>query len=300
MNGMPAGLVRPDPSADLGGYLARLGLEPPSRPDAQWLAAAHRAHMERVPYENLEIQLGRATSVDPAESIARIVRGRGGYCFHLNGAFGTLLAGVGYRVTRHLGQVLGAAGEPAHGELTVNHQVLTVFCDAVRYFVDCGLGDAPYEPIPLADGEARSSVQAPFTYRLEPWSGRDGGWRFVHDPKAASFPSMVFAPEPVGSDAFAAAHRHLSTSPESGFVRSAIAARRTAAGTEVLRGRVFTRIDAAGETRRVIDGRSEWFEALGDVFGLELPDVDAAERARLWARVSAAHEVWLTEQAARS
>lgn len=300
MNGTPAGFVRPDPSADLSGYLARLGLEPPARPDAQWLAAAHRAHMERVPYENLEIQLGRATSVDPAESIARIVRGRGGYCFHLNGAFGTLLAGVGYRVTRHSARVIGGTGESADGGLTVNHQALIVLCDEVPYFVDCGLGDAPYEPIPLTDGRACSSVQGPFTYRLEPWSGREGGWRFVHDPKAGSFPSMVFAPEPVATAAFAAAHHHLSTSPDSGFVRSAIAARRVAAGSEVLRGRVFTRIDAAGETRRVIDDRSEWYELLGDLFGLKLPDVAAAERERLWARVSAAHEAWLAEQSARS
>jgi arylamine N-acetyltransferase len=290
------GAVRPDPRADVEGYLGRLGLSRPARPDPAWLYAAHRAHMTRVPYENLEIQLDRPTTVDPAESIARIARGRGGYCFHLNGAFGTLLACLGYRVTRHLGQVRGNPDEWDLPELTINHQVLVVRCvddQDAEYFVDCGLGDAPFEPMPLKAGE---SVQGPFRYRLEPWAGHPGGWRFVHDPRAGSFPTMVFAPEPVEVSAFAAAHERLSTAPDSGFVEAAVAARRDAEAIEVLRGRVFARIDADGRTRRVIDSRAEWYELLADVYGLELRDTDAAARERLWARVSRAHERWLAEQ----
>lgn len=63
---------------DLEGYLARLGLARPAGPSVEALFAVHRAHAERVAYENLEIQLGRATSADPAESVARIARGGGG------------------------------------------------------------------------------------------------------------------------------------------------------------------------------------------------------------------------------
>ncbi|MCX4530372.1 arylamine N-acetyltransferase [Streptomyces sp. NBC_00841] len=39
----------------------------------------HAAHVARVPYETLEIHLRRATTVDPEESVARILRGRGSY-----------------------------------------------------------------------------------------------------------------------------------------------------------------------------------------------------------------------------
>jgi N-hydroxyarylamine O-acetyltransferase len=286
--------VRPDPRADIEGYLARLGLERPVRPDVAWLFAVQRAHMERIPYENLEIQLGRATSVDPAESIGRIVRGRGGYCFHLNGALGTLLAGVGYEVTRHLGNVRGGAADQHAPELTVNHQVLTVVCEGERWFLDTGLGDAPYEPMPLRAGHV--SRQGPFTYGMERWDGRVGGWRFVHDPKAESFLSMVFAPEPVEPAAFAEAHERLSTSPESDFVRAAVVGRRDARGADVLRGRVFYRVDGAGVSKRLLETPGEWFALLADVYGLELSDVDEAARGRLWARVSAAHERWLAER----
>ncbi|HEX4790203.1 MAG TPA: arylamine N-acetyltransferase [Actinospica sp.] len=289
------GPIRPDRRADVEGYLARLGLERPARPDVGWLFAAHRAHMALVPYENLEIQLGRPTTVHPVESIARIARGRGGYCFHLNGALGTLLACLGYEVTRHLGQVNSNLDIPETPELLVNHQVLVVHCEGAEYFVDCGLGDAPFEPLPLRAGE---SVQGPFTYRLAPWPLRPGGWRFVHDPRALSFPSMVFAPEPVRVAAFAQPHHRLSTSPDSGFVQAAVVSRRDAEAIEVLRGLVFTRIDATGPARHTVETRAEWYELLADVYRLHLPEVDALARERLWARVARAHEDWLVRQEA--
>ena len=289
-----SGAVRPDPKADIDGYLARLGLERPVRADVQWLFAAHRAHMERVPYENLEIQLGRATSVDPGEAIARIVRGRGGYCFHLNGAFGTLLASVGYEVARHRAEVRGRNAENHHASsLTINHQALSVVCEGRTWFVDVGLGDAPYEPMPLRAGYV---TQGPFTEGLERWSGRAGGWRFVHDPRAESLGSMVFAPEPVGPGAFAEAHQRLSTSPESDFVRAAVVGRRDVRGADVLRGRMYYRVDGSGVSKRLLETPGEWFALLADVYGLQLNDVDQGERDRLWARVSAAHERWLADK----
>ena len=287
--------MRPDPGADVEGYLARLGLARPARPELEWLFAAHRAHQERIPYENLEIQLGRATSVDPAEAIARIARGRGGYCFHLNGALGTLLACLGYDVTRHRAEVRGRLADQYAPGLTDTHQALTVVCEGRTWLVDVGLGNAPYEPMPLRAGYV---TQGPFTYGLERWSARPGGWRFVHDPKAESFASMVFAPEPVEPTAFAEAHERLSTSPDSDFVRSAVVARRDALGSDVVRGRVRYRSDARGISSQPIESREEWFTLLAELFGLHLSDVGPTERDRLWARVSQEHERWLAERRA--
>src|SRR3954470_24792334 len=141
---------------DVDGYLRRLGLgrsggEPPS---VAGLHALHRAHAERVPYECLEIWLGRATTVEPAESVGRIVRGRGGYCFHLNGAFSALLRALGYQVTRHVGGVQGSAGDAPNVDR--NHLALTVTGlpedPSATWLVDAGLGDGIHEPLPLREG----------------------------------------------------------------------------------------------------------------------------------------------------
>ena len=94
-------------AATADGYLARLGVEhePPS---IDGLFRLHRAQVEHVPYETTWIHLGERWSVDPLESARRIVeQRRGGYCFHLNGAFSELLAALGYDVHRHVGGVHG-------------------------------------------------------------------------------------------------------------------------------------------------------------------------------------------------
>lgn len=63
-------------------------------------------------------------------------------------------------------------------------------------------------------------------------------------------------------------------------------------GMDFLVGCVLTRIGGAPSAPRVLDTRPEWYAALADVFGLELPDLDAADRDALWIRVRTAHEVW--------
>src|SRR5690242_7380274 len=105
---------------DVYGYLARLRLDQPGPPSVEGLRRLHRAQVERVAYENLEIQLGRVLSIDPVASFGRVVAGRGGYCFHCNGAFGLLLSALGYSVRWHRGGVQGRA-EPVPVGATGNH-----------------------------------------------------------------------------------------------------------------------------------------------------------------------------------
>jgi N-hydroxyarylamine O-acetyltransferase len=64
----------------------------------------------------------------------------------------------------------------------------------------------------------------------------------------------------------------------------------------VLRGCVLKRIDA-GESARELTSRREWFDALADVFGLTLSDVDEPRRAVLWEKVRASHDTWLASSA---
>ena len=105
-------------------YLARLGLEP-EPPSLDALQRLHRAQVERVPYETMWIHAGESWGIDPRDSMQRIAQqGRGGYCFHLNGAFSELLQALGYAVTRHVGGVHGPPGPDV--EVLTNHLVLTV------------------------------------------------------------------------------------------------------------------------------------------------------------------------------
>nr|WP_062335538.1 arylamine N-acetyltransferase [Herbidospora sakaeratensis] len=276
---------------DVDGYLRRLRL-PSAKPSADGLFALQRAHVERVPYETLPIWLGRSTSVNPAESAERIVSGRGGYCFHLNGALSELLSALGYAVTRHFGGVQGSATDPAGAR--GNHLVLTVGGlpteenPSGEWLVDAGLGDAIHSPLPLIEGVYE---QGPFTYRLRPSEAEPGGWRLDHDPRG-SFVGMDFRKVPTEMTAFESEHVRLSTSPESGFVRVLAIQRRDATGVDSLRGLVLTRV-GDDSTSTTLDREGDYFAALGDVFGLHLT---SEERTILWPQLQESHGKWLTTQ----
>jgi N-hydroxyarylamine O-acetyltransferase len=283
------------PPFDTAGYLRRLNLPDPGPPTADALKRLHAAHVERVAYEAIESQLGRPTTIDPHESAARIVgRHRGGYCYHLNGAFALLLRTLGYAVTWHRAGVQNLADPEPVGAVG-NHLALTVenlpsdHNEQGRWLVDAGLGDALHTPLPLIPGRYR---QGPFTYELRPSRVEPGGWRLDHDPRC-TFTGMDFRPDRATKRDFEERHRFLSMSPDSPFVRTCSVQRRDATGVDMLTGCVLRRLEDRPGTPRTLDTPAAWFEALEDVFDLPLTDLTAAERHRLFARVHDAHERWL-------
>ena len=279
----------------LDAYLDRLG-EPAGSPSVEALFRIHRAHVERVPYETTWIHMGEQWGIDDGSSMERIaLGGRGGYCFHLNGSLARLLASLGYDVSHHVGGVHGP--EPSPDDLT-NHLVLvvaglpTIDNPQGSWYVDVGLGDALLDPLPLVAGTYR---QGTMTFVLEQTPNGVADWHFVHDPQG-SFTGMNFRADVAGLEAFEVRHQRLSTSPESGFVRTVTVQRRTGDGAIALRALTYTERDHTGTSTRIVTERGEWFDLVADAFLLPLDGVDVAARDRLWASARASHDAWAAAQ----
>lgn len=280
-------------SRELGdAYLDRLALEA-EPPSAEGLRRLHRRHVEEVPYETLWIHAGEAWGIDPGDAVTRIARqGRGGYCYHLNGAFGLLLQALGYTVTGHVGGVHGADGPDDMS--TGNHLVLTVEGlpaddnPGGRWYVDVGLGDALHEPLPLVPGTYR---QDPFRLTLEAPNDTACDWHLTHDP-SGGFIGMGWTTRTATTEDFASKHEWLSTSPESGFVQVAMAERRDATGIDVMRGLVLSRIGDNPASHAALTVRDDWFAALADIFHLRFEQSPPGTRDRLWLRVVEQHRAW--------
>jgi arylamine N-acetyltransferase len=280
-----------------GAYLARLGLDA-ERPSTDALIRLHRAHVERVPYETFWIHLGEGWGIDPVDAAGRIAHGRrGGYCFHLNGAFALLLGHLGYEVTRHVAGVHDANGpDPAtmtnHLALAV-HGLPTAGNPRGRWYVDVGLGDAIHEPLPLVSGVHR---HGPMRFTLTAPDDGVADWHLAHDP-TGSFAGVSISADVTGMDAFEARHRFNATSPESSFARTVTAQRRHAGGVDAIRGCVLSHRVGATTTTETFERQAEWMDMLADVFGLHLTASPKAIGA-LWARVRDAHELWLVSESA--
>ena len=282
---------------DVQAYLDRLGVErePPS---AEALFRLHRAQLENVPYETTWIHMGHRWTVDREESLRRVAHQlTGGYCFHLNGALSLLLQTLGYDITLHIGGVHGPDGpmeELMHNHLVLQaHGLPTDDNPDGDWYLDAGLGDALHEPLPMIAGTYR---QGPFEFELFRSETPIGDWQLRHHP-LGSFSGMAFRAAPASIDDFEERNVHLSTSPESGFVKLVTIQRRDATGVDIMRGQMLRRVEASVSEEQTMQTRQEWFDALRDVLALPLDYVTPEDADALWERVHANHEAFLASQA---
>jgi N-hydroxyarylamine O-acetyltransferase len=82
---------------DLDSYFARIGYRGPRAPTLATLNEIVRAHVETIPFENLDVLLGRRIDLEPAALERKLVHDRrGGYCFEQNALLLAVLAALGY------------------------------------------------------------------------------------------------------------------------------------------------------------------------------------------------------------
>ncbi|MFE1596355.1 arylamine N-acetyltransferase [Nocardia sp. NPDC058705] len=91
---------------DLDAYLARIGYDGPRTASVETLRALVRAHTTTIPFENLEIILGRGIPLDLASLQDKMIRQRrGGYCFENAALFAAALERLGFGVSGLSGRV---------------------------------------------------------------------------------------------------------------------------------------------------------------------------------------------------
>ena len=122
---------------DLGPYLERIRYGGILSPTLETLRELQFAHVQHIPFENLDILLGRPVLLDQ-ESIWNklVVNRRGGYCFEQNRLFATVLESLGFAVTCLAGRV--QMGSQKTRPRT--HMLLMVKIDGEEWLADVGFG----------------------------------------------------------------------------------------------------------------------------------------------------------------
>ena len=155
-------------------YLDRIGYRGAVRPDLSVLVALQQTHVCAVPFENLDVQLGRPVTTAVEDAYEKIVgKNRGGWCYEQNGLFGWVLEQIGFDVTR----IAAAVMRQDRGDASLaDHLCLLVTTpeSSTTYLVDVGFGGSLLEPIQLMEDE---HAQAPFRLGLKKIDV--GYWRFT-------------------------------------------------------------------------------------------------------------------------
>jgi N-hydroxyarylamine O-acetyltransferase len=252
------------PEIDLEAYLARIGYRGRLEPDLRTLTALHAAHVTAVPFENLDILLGRTISLELPALQAKIVEGRrGGYCFEQNTLFEGVLGSLGFRVTPLAARVRLGTTEIRPR----THMLLRVELGAGAWLADVGFGgDGLVHPLSFAPGaEVR---MAGVVHRLR----RDEDlWVLTAEVDGDSTDLYTFTLEPQHAVDYEMANHYTSTWPASKFVQTLTAQRAWPDGRAILRNRDLT-VRAGGSVRtETIRDPEHLLLVLEREFGLSFP-----------------------------
>ncbi|MHB9756272.1 arylamine N-acetyltransferase family protein [Streptomyces sp. BYX5S] len=220
-------------------YLRRIGAARPVAPTADALRALHLAHLRAVPFENLSVHLGEEIVLDGQALAAKLVdRGRGGFCYELNGAFGALLEALGFEVTRHQARV---AGEDGRFGIPYDHMALRVrAADGTTWLADIGFGTHTHYPLVYDErGDQRDPggvfrIADATTDTFE--GGAEGDLLVLRDGR----PQYLLDQRPRALRDFEAGAWYHRTSPASHFTRSLVCSLLTGDGRITLSGHTLT------------------------------------------------------------
>jgi len=250
---------------DLDAYLRRIRYSGELRADSSALAALHLAHASCIPFENLDILLGRPVRLDLESLQAKMVGAeRGGYCFEQNLLFAAVLERVGFSVTPLAARVRYRARR-------VNprtHMLLLVACGGSSWIADVGFGlEGLLQPLPF--GSVQKVRQHGRTYRIVPEGKLH--WTLQMQASGAWTDLYTFSLEPQLPADFEMANWYTSTHPDSPFVRTLIVQALSPESRRFLRNRELTVDDGRSVTRRTIGGDDELLDVLAELFALRFP-----------------------------
>jgi len=244
-------------------YFSRIGFSGPTPPTAETLRALHVSHMRTVPFENLDISLGRPIVCDEERFLHKIIDlHRGGFCYELNGAFAALLRALGFSVTLLSGRV---SREDGTASAEFDHLALRIDLDE-PWLADVGFGDSFLEPLRLKPEVEQEQPSGRFRIvqvddimilqRMRPGEFWKSQYRFTLTPYQLS----DFAPRCYDQQ----------TSPDSHFTRQRICTLPTQDGRITLSDLKLIR--TVGQTReeRQLQSEDEWRSMLSESFGVKL------------------------------
>ena len=260
-------------------YLERIKYSGSIEPCFATLAALQQAHVCTVPFENLDVQLGRPLSIGIESAYEKIVvNSRGGWCYEQNGLFGWVLSEMGFDIIRIAASVMR---EKRGEESAASHLCLVVSSPEsdTRYLSDVGFGGSMIKPIALKEAEYD---QPPFKLRLKKLDDRY--WRFSESIGDGAF-TFDFTEEPARESSLAGKSEFLQSNPSSSFVLNLVAQQRSLDEHRTLRGRVFSVAGSGGTTSKTIDSPEALVLILANEFRLNVDEV-----AGLWPKIAARHE----------
>jgi N-hydroxyarylamine O-acetyltransferase len=253
---------------DLDAYLARIGWRGSLEPSLETLKGLTRAHITRIPFENVDVLLGRGIRIDLDSVASKLVAaGRGGYCFEHGTLFQAVLERLGFTVSAHAARVIVVVSKHQSPR---THMFLTVDVDGERVVVDPGFGGhTALVPVPLREGaEVRDGSDRHRMVRHE------GEWVLEAEVDGTMTALWTSTLEPQLPIDFQLANHWVSTAAASPFVNRLMLRALTASGRTSVMNRDVTVVNTGKTEKYQLADRQALRALLREDFGFDLPQVE--------------------------
>lgn len=254
---------------DLDTYFTRIGYTGPRDPTLETLHSICAAHAASIPFENLDVLLGRPISLEPSALFQKLVHDRrGGYCFEQNGLLLLVLTRLGFRAAPLSARVRWQ--RPRDFTPPRTHVFLRIELDGTSWLADVGVGSGSLTAAIRLDPTGAEQATPHEPRRIVHEDGR-----YFHQMKlGADWADLCeFTLEEMPLIDRELANWYTSAHPQSHFKNRLIAARARPDGRRLaVLNHEFTRRERDGRAEtRPIASPDELLQILAEHFGLTFP-----------------------------
>ena len=253
---------------NLAAYLTRIGYSGRIKPDLASLSGLLAAHMNAIPFENIDVLLGRPIRLDLEALQKKMVTDRrGGYCFEQATLFLAALRALGFEATPRTARVILVLTPDAAPR---GHMYLTIRLPEGEFVADPGLGGMGCRaPIPLDGTPAREGDEI--------WSIRTEERRRVLEVESPErrIDAWIAGFDEDNSIDFEVANHWFSTHPASPMVNRMMLRAMIPGGRLTVMNRDAT-IRANGATERFdLEDRAALRRLVKVACGFDCPEIEA-------------------------
>jgi N-hydroxyarylamine O-acetyltransferase len=246
-------------------YLSRLNISD-CKPNLEGLTQLQEHHLENIPFENLDIVVGRTITLDYPHLFDKIVlQKRGGYCFELNTLYAELLKAIGFSPKPVLGRVWLSNPNKTPPR---NHLAYLVELNGRTYITDVGFAGLTSripldinDPNPVNDNDGLMRVTKIADHEFMIQRHNEKEWTNLY-----SFENLEISEEDIDISNY-----YMSTHPNSHLIHHKCVGRNTKEGRiGLFNNKLSVRkgIRAAGKKR--VSFGDDWIEAIKSEFSLNL------------------------------
>ena len=246
-------------------YLSRMKLDNCYN-NLKGLTKLQEHHMENIPFENLDVIVGRKIDLNYKSLYEKIIENeRGGYCFELNILFSQLLKSLGFAPKPVLGRVWLRNPEKTPPR---NHLAHIIEIDGKVYVTDVGFGGLTTR-IPLDINDTSEINDKDGIVRILPF----GANQFMVQRQIENDWSNQYSFENVdiSEEDIQISNYYMSTNPKSHFIKDKFIGKFTQNGRiGLFNTQMSTRKGINIVDKKHVPYGSEWIETLKTQFDLKL------------------------------